>query len=282
MKKPTPKQTFHLSRFILFSFLAVALLVARGDSGNALRLTYNKNVLAYASNMTITDLLKETNAARSANGLQPLSLNNALDTSAQLKANDMVEKNYWSHIAPDGTQPWHWFEQAKYSYTTAGENLAYGFNDGSEVSAAWINSPSHKANVLGDYVDVGFGIASSANFQGGENTIVVAHYGKPRTAVAAAQITPSNGALSSTVTSQNSSSTSILEFLKLGQTPMIASISIGLVAIAAAGFALSHRAFMKHAFRNGKAFAVHHPLIDATAVLTTIGIILTTTVGHLL
>ena len=90
MKKPTATQTFHISRLLLFSLLAVALLVVRSDSGNALRLTYNKNVLSYASNMTIAELLKATNTARSANGLQPLELNSALDTSAQLKANDMV------------------------------------------------------------------------------------------------------------------------------------------------------------------------------------------------
>jgi hypothetical protein len=282
MKKPTPNQTFHISRLVLFSLLAVALLVARGDSGNALRLTYNKNVLAYASNMTIADLLKETNAARVANNLQPLTLSNTLDTSAQLKANDMVDNNYWSHVAPDGTQPWHWFEQAGYTYDVAGENLAYGFSNGTEVSTAWMNSPSHKANVLGDYVDIGFGIASSANFQGGENTVVVAHYGKPRVTEAVAQTAAPTGTLSSTTASSTSTSTTIFEFLKHGQAPLIASVSIGLVAIAAAGFALSHRAFMKHAFRNGKKFAVHHPLIDATVVLSTIGIILSTTVGHLL
>lgn len=283
MKKPTPKHVFHLSRLVLFSLLAVALLVARSDSGNALHLSYNKNVLAYASNMTIADLLTATNASRAANNMKPLTLNSQLDTSAQLKANDMVEKNYWSHSSPFGVEPWYWFEQAGYSYSVAGENLAYGFGDGTEAETAWMNSPSHKANVLGDYADVGFGIASSANYQGGQYTVVVAHYGKPRQAESVATTSQPTAALSSaTSASTTSTSASILDLVRAGSTPSVALVSIGLVAIAAAGFALTHRAYMKHAFREGKRFVVHHPLIDLTVFGVTVGFILTTTVGHLL
>lgn len=280
MKKPTITQIFHTSRLLLFSLLAVALLVVRSDSGNALRLTYNKNVLAYASNMAIADLLKVTNDARSTNGLQPLTLSSKLDTSAQLKANDMIAKGYWSHVAPDGTQPWYWFEKAHYSYDIAGENLAYGFSTGSEVSAAWMNSPTHKANVLGDYTEVGFGIASSPNYEGGENTVVVAHYGKPR--VTATITTLQNSGTLSTTSTSTATSTNVLGLLTQGETPAVAAVSIGLVAIVAGGFALTHRVFMKHAFKEGKKFALHHPLIDITLVTVTLGIILTTTVGHLL
>lgn len=283
MKKPTTTHVFHLSRLLLLSLLVVALLIARSDSGNALRLTYNKDVLAYASNMTIADLLKSTNEARSANGLQPLSLNSKLDTSAQLKANDMVKKNYWSHNSPDGTEPWYWFDQAGYTYSAAGENLAYGFSTGSEVSAAWMNSPEHKANVLGNYEDVGFGIASSASYQGGEYTVVVAHYGKPRAVdVTPVQSLASSGTLSSTSASNTANTTTVLGSLQQGRTPLIAAASLGLVAIAAAGFGLAHRAYMKHAFREGKRFVVRHPLFDMTAVGITIALILTATVGHLL
>ncbi len=288
MKKPTPKTVFHTSRVLLFSLLAVALLVVQGSSGNALSLTYQKNdVLAYASNMTIADLLKETNVSRAESRLAPLTLNNSLNTSAQLKANDMVANNYWSHTAPDGTQPWYWFDKAGYAYAIAGENLAYGFSTGKEVEAAWMYSPTHKANVLGDYEDIGFGIASSANFQGHANTVVVAHYGKPRTDTVAATteqaVTP--GETTSTSTNQpasTSTSTSVLGLIKSGATPAFALVSIGLIALAAAGFGLAHRAFLKHALREGKQFAAHHPLIDATAIFVTLGIVLTTTAGYLL
>lgn len=282
MKKPTAKHVFHLSRLLLFGLLTVALLVARSDSGNAFHLTQNKAVLAYASNMTIADLFHATNTSRTTSNMKALTLNSTLNTSAQLKANDMVAKDYWAHNAPDGTQPWYWFDQAGYTYATAGENLAYGFSTGTEVETAWMNSPSHSANILGDYEEVGFGIASSANFQGGQYTVVVAHYGKPRVADSAVPATTTGTLSSAASTNEHSGSATVLTFLQQGHAPTIAAVSIGLVAITAAGFALTHRAYMKHALREGRHFAARHPLVDAVAVCTVIGLILTTSVGHLL
>lgn len=181
MKKPTMMQKFHLSRLGLFLILAVAVLIARGSNpANAINLTYNKQaVLAYATNMSINDLLAAANQSRAANGLAPLTLNAKLNNSAQMKAQDMITNNYWAHISPTGVQPWYWFQKAGYNYSAAGENLAYGFYTGYEVNAAWMNSTSHRDNILGSYVDVGFGIASGPQYQGAENTVVVAHYGKP-------------------------------------------------------------------------------------------------------
>lgn len=177
----THVQKFHLIRLVLTGLLGVAVLVSRTElSAVPLVTPYRSNdVLAYATNMSVSDLLASANTSRAANGLAPLSLNSLLNSSAQSKAQHMVTNNYWAHVAPDGTQPWYFFSQAGYAYVAAGENLAYGFNTGSEVNTAWMNSPSHRANILGNYTEVGFGIASSATFQGGENTLVVAHYGLP-------------------------------------------------------------------------------------------------------
>lgn len=195
MKKPTPVQKFHFSRIILMSFMVLALFVAQSHSNkNILHLTYNKDkeVLAYATGMSISDLLTATNQSRTSNSLPPLRLDAKLNSSAQAKANDMVTNNYWSHVSPTGVQPWYWFQQSGYVYLTAGENLAYGFNTGNEVNQAWMNSPTHHDNIVGDYADVGFGIANGANFQGGEYTIVVAHYGKTQQIVASAPTVPAN------------------------------------------------------------------------------------------
>ena len=72
-------------------------------------------------------LLAENNASRAANGLGAFSLNSQLNNSAQAKAQNMADNNYWAHVAPDGTQPGI-FEAAGYTYSAAGENLAYGFD----------------------------------------------------------------------------------------------------------------------------------------------------------
>ena len=62
----------------------------------------------------------------------------------------------------------------------AGENLAYGFDTSLGVVNGWMASPTHRDNVLlPDYEEVGFGIANGEDYQGTENTVVVAMYGDP-------------------------------------------------------------------------------------------------------
>lgn len=137
--------------------------------------------LAYSTEMGIASLLSNTNSQRASNGLGALTLNSQLNSSAQAKANDMVAKDYWAHNSPNGDEPWVFFDAAGYNYQKAGENLAYGFSTSSATVVGWMNSPSHRANILDDsYTEVGFGFANSENFTGtGQETIVVAHYALP-------------------------------------------------------------------------------------------------------
>ena len=141
----------------------------------------DQNVLAYATNTSVSGLLSATNTQRSNYGKSSLKLHSKLNSAAQAKANDMVARNYWSHVTPDGKQPWWFITNAGYNYTAAGENLAYGFMSSGDTVTGWMNSPSHKANLLsGNYTEVGFGIANSASYVGnGKQTIVVAMYAKP-------------------------------------------------------------------------------------------------------
>jgi len=146
--------------------------------------------------MSQSGLLTGTNSQRVANGLGSLALNAKLNQAAQAKANDMVARNYWAHNTPDGQAPWVFFQNAGYDYTTAGENLAYGFTTSDATVTAWMNSPPHRENVLGaSYTEVGFGFANSGNFNGaGEQTVVVAEYGSPAIASAPATTTPTPAA----------------------------------------------------------------------------------------
>lgn len=190
MKQLHPQQAFHARRFALFALVGVAVLISHGATHATPLTTYQPQVLTYATGMNIGDLYATTNSARAANGLAPLALNAQLNNSAQAKAQHMIANNYWSHVAPDGTQPWYFFQSSGYNYVGAGENLAYGFMNGSDVTTAWMNSAGHRANIVGAYSDVGFGIASGTSYQGGENTVVVAHYGLQRTPTPAPTPTP--------------------------------------------------------------------------------------------
>lgn len=138
-------------------------------------------VLAYATNVSQGGLLSYTNQNRGANGLGSLTLNGALNSAAQAKANDMAAKDYWSHTSPDGRQPWDFISAAGYSYSMAGENLAYGALTSAETVQAWMDSPGHRANILKtEFREVGFGFANAANYQSsGQHTVIVAMYAKP-------------------------------------------------------------------------------------------------------
>jgi hypothetical protein len=149
------------------------------------------NVLGYATDVSASGLVADTNNQRVAAGLGSLALNGTLNQAAQTKANDMASRDYWSHNTPDGATPWTFFANAGYSYKNAGENLAYGFDSSDSTIAAWMNSPDHKANIIGAYTEVRFGIANSPNYQGtGPQTIVVAMYATPQAAAAPAPVTP--------------------------------------------------------------------------------------------
>jgi uncharacterized protein YkwD len=146
--------------------------------------------LAYATEMSRSGLLSNTNTQRSNNGKASLAINDKLNASAQAKANDMVARNYWAHNTPDGQQPWIFFDAQGYAYTKAGENLATGYATTYDTIIGWMNSPTHRANMLDStFTEVGFGFANSANYiEGNTNmTIIVAHYAKP---VVASAVSP--------------------------------------------------------------------------------------------
>ncbi len=150
--------------------------------------------LAYATEMSLHGLLQSTNEKRKDNGQGSLQLNDKLISAAQAKANDMVGRNYWSHNTPDGQEPWVFMDSAGYNYQKAGENLAYGFVTSRDAVNGWMNSPSHKANMLdSSFIEVGFGVANGNNYNSsGPETVVVAMYGKPGTLGANASLQAQN------------------------------------------------------------------------------------------
>ena len=162
-------------------YLPMVAIVVAGIILNSWVGSINKNVLGYATDMSVSSLLSGTNNQRVANGLGALALNSMLSRAAQAKAQDMMTNDYWSHVSPSGVTPWYWITNAGYSYQTAGENLAYGFATSADTITGWMNSPEHRANILNtSYKDVGFGIINAPNYQGtGPETIVVAMYAEP-------------------------------------------------------------------------------------------------------
>lgn len=125
-------------------------------------------------------VVEDTNQERQSLGLGELKSNEALRKAAQAKADDMAKNGYFAHQSPDGKTPWYWIDQTGYTYRAAGENLAVNFDYSRDVVNAWMNSPTHKANIVkSKYQDIGIGIAEGF-YQGRPTVFVVQLFGTPK------------------------------------------------------------------------------------------------------
>jgi hypothetical protein len=135
-------------------------------------------------------LINFTNLDRLNNNLPALTVSPSLTEAARLKAEDMAQKKYFSHVSPEGLTPWHWLELADYRYLVAGENLAVDFIDSQDVDNAWMASPTHRANILNhQFTEIGIA-AAKGKYQGKETTFVVQFFGRPALAVKENEIGP--------------------------------------------------------------------------------------------
>lgn len=137
----------------------------------------NPKVLGYAANISPERIIELTNQKRAAAGLSLLKENGTLSEAARRKAGDMFAFNYWAHVSPSGRDPWTFFKEVGYRYLYAGENLARDFRDPGSVMEAWMNSPSHRENVVnGKYQEIGVAVVDGT-LLGTETTLVVQLFG---------------------------------------------------------------------------------------------------------
>ena len=130
------------------------------------------------------EVVSQTNVFRKTLGLGELKESSVLDIAAAQKLNDMKQGQYFAHTSPAGVSPWHWIEVNKYKYTYAGENLAIGFFSAKDTVDAWINSPTHRANLANsNYKEIGIAVAP-AKIQNSEGFLVVQLFGTPKPTIA--------------------------------------------------------------------------------------------------
>jgi hypothetical protein len=95
------------------------------------------------------DVMAKINLERTNRFIPALTSNSKLSTAAGAKSNDMLARSYFAHVDPDGNYVWGRIESAGYApYLTLGENLAMDFGSASGVVEAWMNSPTHRANIV--------------------------------------------------------------------------------------------------------------------------------------
>lgn len=105
------------------------------------------------------------NKQRTNNGLQALKVDTETQKVARIKAQDMVNNNYFSHTSPTYGTPFEMLKSFKISYKTAGENIAANSSNSAAVNA-WMNSSGHKANILNSSFNyTGIGVVSSLKYE---------------------------------------------------------------------------------------------------------------------
>lgn len=271
-------------------YLPLAFIVGLGFLVNSLWPTLQSAVLGYATNTSVNGLLIETNEERKQHELGELALSERLSKAAQAKAEDMASRDYWSHNTPDGNPPWNFIKAFGYSYASAGENLAYGFEGNDSTVAGWMGSTPHRINMLnGAYKDVGFGMANAENYQGtGEQTIIVALYGTPlESGQTAAAFTNDDANANQTgsvqdVIAQPSQQVSRIELFTGPNAGWVILAITAAAALAAAIFLFRHSILWHRVLVKGERFIVRHPFLDVAVIsVATIAVILTRNAGNI-
>ena len=158
---------------VTIAVISIALLLTSLSTTSYIN---NNNLTATVLPAVLVDL---ANDVRSTNKESNLTRNPVLDEIAKQKAEDMARLGYFAHTSPEGLTPWYWFNKVGYNFAYAGENLAINFTESADVENAWLNSPTHKANILNSHFTE-IGIATvDAIYQGHLTTYVVQSFGTP-------------------------------------------------------------------------------------------------------
>lgn len=106
-------------------------------------------------------LLDQTNAERKAKDLPPLRPNAMLFAAARAHAANMAKQEKLEHDL-DGKGVSERVADAGYKAAGLAENIGWNFATPKAAVEGWMNSEGHRANLLGDYAEVGLAVAKSA------------------------------------------------------------------------------------------------------------------------
>ncbi len=130
--------------------------------------------------LTQKGIIKWTNIQREKYGFSPLIENEKLNASAELKVEDMFEKQYFAHSSPLGVGVGDLLGNVGYEFIVIGENLALGdFQTDEVLVQAWMDSLGHRENILNTrYQEIGVA-AVKGMFEGKSTWLAIQHFGVP-------------------------------------------------------------------------------------------------------
>ena len=137
------------------------------------------------NSITTQNVLYLMNAYRAQQELPPLHLDARLNAAAESRMRDMEDGGWWSHESPEGVSPFTWIP-VDYDYVYAAENLAAGFDTARFLVQSWMESPGHRANILGvQYADCGIAIIDGSTKGPSMGKSIVVMFGRRKVAMMA-------------------------------------------------------------------------------------------------
>lgn len=118
---------------------------------------------AGASNQAyVQQVINLVNEERAKAGLSPLNASSAVSDAAYIRSKEITQN--FSHTRPNGSSFSTVLQQNGISFSSSGENIAYGQRTPQEVMNTWMNSSGHRANILNrNYTTIGVGCYQAAN-----------------------------------------------------------------------------------------------------------------------
>lgn len=166
-----------MKRTVLYGLTVVLILL--GVSYTVLSQKPSQTAFNKATQLNADTIFNLVNKERVELGLQPLVRDELLDTSSSAKCSDMLQDNYFTHEDPVTGDIWGYIKSVK-SYEFAGENLGTTDVNENAVVTAWMNSETHRANIVnGVYKYSGITTCYSPNYtESGQTNIwlVVQHF----------------------------------------------------------------------------------------------------------
>ena len=109
-------------------------------------------------------MIERVNDLRARSGMGPVSPDERLEEAALAHARDMSRRGYFDHRSPDGSSVGDRVRSAGYQWCSVGENIALGQRSIPEAFDAWLTSPGHRENMLGQFSQIGIARAPNNNW----------------------------------------------------------------------------------------------------------------------
>ena len=111
------------------------------------------------------EVVRLVNQERARYGLDALTIRADLCRYARVKSQDMHDSGYFSHTSPNYGTPFEMMRSFGITYAHAGENIAMGYSSPAAVVSAWMDSESHRANILSaSYTQLGVGYVADGGY----------------------------------------------------------------------------------------------------------------------